>query len=208
MSTAHALWACLADATIAVESASNREGGTIVCGIDEAGRGPLAGPVTAAAVILGEPFPDDRLDDSKVVDPRVREELAPLIRGRARAWAVGWAWPEEIDRINIHHATLLAMLRACRGLDLTPGLVLVDGRFTPAVGTPCRAEIDGDARIPEIMAASILAKTARDRWMARYARIDGRYGFESHFGYATRAHRERLRLHGPSTIHRRSFKLS
>ena len=164
MSTAHALWACLADATIAVESASNREGGTIVCGIDEAGRGPLAGPVTAAAVILGAPFPADRLDDSQ--------------------------------------------LRACRGLDLTPGLVLVDGRFTPAVGTPCRAEIDGDARIPEIMAASILAKTARDRWMARYARIDGRYGFESHFGYATRAHRERLRLHGPSTIHRRSFKLS
>ena len=88
------------------------------------------------------------------------------------------------------------MLRACRGLNLAPDLVLVDGRFTPALGASCRAEIDGDARIPEIMAASILAKTARDRWMARYARIDGRYGFESHFGYATRAHRERLRLHG------------
>lgn len=159
-------------------------------------------------MILGEPFADDRLDDSKVVDPQVREELAPLIRGHARAWAVGWAWPQEIDRINIHHATLLAMLRACRGLGVAPGLVLVDGRFVPAVGGSCRAEIDGDARIPEIMAASILAKTARDRWMARYARIDGRYGFESHFGYATRGHRERLRLHGPSTIHRRSFKLS
>ncbi len=159
-------------------------------------------------MILGGRFPDDRLDDSKVLQPRVREELAPLIREHARAWAVGWAWPQEIDRINIHHATLLAMARACRGLEVTPGLVLVDGRFTPAVDCSCRAEIDGDARIPEIMAASILAKTARDRWMVRYAGIDGRYGFESHFGYATRSHRERLRLHGPSPIHRRSFKLS
>ncbi len=185
-----------------------REGATIVCGIDEAGRGPLAGPVTAAAVILGGRFPDERLDDSKVLHPQTREELAPLIREHSRAWAVGWAWPEEIDRINIHHATLLAMVRAFRGLDVTPGLVLVDGRFALAVGAPCRAEIDGDARIPEIMAASILAKTARDRWMVRYARIDDRYGFESHFGYATRSHRERLRLHGPSPIHRRSFKLS
>ena len=185
----------------------------IVCGIDEAGRGPLAGPVTAAAVILPARFPDGRLDDSKALRTRVREELAPLIRTRARAWAVGWAWPEEIDRINIHHATLLAMLRAyrglgaCRGPGVAPDLVLVDGRFTPAVDRPCRAEIDGDARIPAIMAASILAKTARDRWMVRYAGIDGRYGFESHFGYATLRHRRRLRRHGPSPIHRRSFKL-
>ncbi len=158
-------------------------------------------------MILPARFPVRRLDDSKVLRPRIREELAPLIRERARAWAVGWAWPEEIDRINIHHATLLAMLRAYRGLEVTPDLVLVDGRFTPTVDRPCRAEIDGDARIPAIMAASILAKTARDRWMVRYAGIDGRYGFESHFGYATRSHRRRLRLHGPSPIHRRSFKL-
>lgn len=179
----------------------------IVCGIDEAGRGPLAGPVTAAAVILPPRFPTGRLDDSKALQPDVREELAPLIRARARAWAVGWAWPAEIDRVNIHHATLLAMLRAFRGLAVTPDLVLVDGRFTPAVDRPCRAEIDGDARFPAIMAASILAKTARDRWMVRYAGIDGRYGFERHFGYATRRHRCRLRRHGPSPIHRRSFKL-
>lgn len=207
MSTAHALWACEYHVIIAGRRASNAQGATIVCGIDEAGRGPLAGPVTAAAVILPLRFPTGRLDDSKVLRPQIREDLALLIRERARAWAVGWAWPEEIDRNNIHHATLLAMVRACRGLDLTPGLVLVDGRFAPDVGAACRAEIDGDARIPEIMAASILAKTARDRWMVRYARIDGRYGFESHFGYATRSHRAQLRLHGPSPIHRRSFKL-
>lgn len=179
----------------------------IVCGIDEAGRGPLAGPVTAAAVVLTERFPAKRLDDSKVLSPKVREELASLIRERAHAWAIGWTWPEEIDHINIHHATLLSMLRAYRSLGVTPNLVLVDGRFALAIEPECRAEIDGDARIPEIMAASILAKTARDRWMTRYARVDDRYGFESHFGYATRSHRFLLRLHGPSPIHRRSFRL-
>ena len=158
-------------------------------------------------MVLTERFPVERLDDSKVLDPEVREELAPLIRARACAWAVGWAWPEEIDRINIHHATLLAMLRAYRDLGVKPDLVLVDGRFALAIEPECRAEIDGDARIPEIMAASILAKTARDRWMVRYARVDDRYGFESHKGYATRSHRFLLRLHGPSAIHRRSFRL-
>lgn len=207
MSTAHALWPCAYEATICASQASITGRYTIVCGIDEAGRGPLAGPVTAAAVVLGECFSDNRLDDSKEVRPQVREELVPLIREHARAWAVGWAWPEEIDLVNIHHATLLAMVRAYRGLTFTPNLVLVDGRFAPSVDVPCRAEIDGDARIPEIMAASILAKTARDRWMVRYARIDGRYGFESHFGYATRRHREQLQRHGPSTIHRYSFRL-
>lgn len=179
----------------------------IVCGIDEAGRGPLAGPVTAAAVVLTEHFPVDRLDDSKALTPKVREELAPLIREHAFAWAIGWAWPEEIDRINIHHAALLAMLRSYQALNLKPDIVLVDGRFTIAIEPECRAEIGGDARISEIMAASILAKTARDNWMIRYARIDDRYGFESHKGYPTRSHRSRLRLHGPSPIHRRSFRL-
>ena len=142
-----------------------------------------------------------------MVPPNVREKLAQSIRERAVAWAVGWAWPKEIDLLNIHHATLLAMMRAYRGLTLVPNLVLVDGRFTPSITVTCRAEIKGDARIPDIMAASILAKTVRDRWMVRFARIDGRYGFESHFGYATSLHRERLQLHGPSQIHRYSFKM-
>lgn len=179
----------------------------IICGIDEAGRGPLAGPVTAAAVILPKCFPINHLNDSKALSRRAREEQSLLVRQNAQAWSIGWAWPLEIDRINIHHATLLAMLRAYKGLRCIPDLVLVDGRFTIAIDPKCRAEIGGDSRIPEIMAASILAKTTRDRWMVRYSRIDSRYDFDIHKGYPTKKHRSLLRRHGPSPIHRRSFKL-
>ena len=178
-----------------------------VCGIDEAGRGPLAGPVTAAAVVLPPDFPTGILADSKVLSPSRRESAAAVIRQRAVAWAVGWATSEEIDRVNIHHATLLAMRRAVEGLTVRPSLLLVDGLFVPEAGVPGRAIIRGDATVPEIMAASILAKTARDAWMTEYAKREPGYGFEKHKGYPTREHRAAIARLGPCAIHRRSFRL-
>jgi ribonuclease HII len=179
----------------------------IVCGIDEAGRGPLAGPVTAAAVILPSDFPSGILADSKALSPARRAAAARMIRDRAVAWAVGWASAEEIDRINIHHATLLAMRRAVESLAARPTLLVVDGLFVPEAGVPGRAVVHGDATVPEIMAASILAKTARDAWMAGYAVREPGYGFERHKGYPTREHREAIERLGPCAIHRRSFRL-
>jgi ribonuclease HII len=179
-----------------------------VCGIDEAGRGPLAGPVTAGAVILGDGFPVEGLDDSKALSPARRERAARVIRERAAAYAIGWAWPEEIDRYNIHCATLLAMGRALRQLGVTPDMVYVDGKFVPNATVPCRAVVRGDTLIPEIMAASIMAKTARDLWMIRYSRIEPAYRFDVHKGYPTPLHRELVKRLGPSPIHRRSFKVS
>ena len=181
--------------------------GEIVCGIDEAGRGPLAGPVTAAAVILPPGFPTGILADSKALSPARREEAAGVIRDRATAWAVGWASHEEIDRVNIHHATLLAMRRAVEGLTVRPTLLLVDGLFVPDAGVTGRAVVHGDATVPEIMAASILAKTARDAWMSEYAKREPGYGFEQHKGYPTREHRAAIARLGPCAIHRRSFRL-
>jgi ribonuclease HII len=179
----------------------------IVCGIDEAGRGPLAGPVTAAAVILPPDFPTGILADSKVLSPARREEAGRVIRDRASAWAVGWASAEEIDRLNIHHATLLAMRRAVAGLAVHPSLLLVDGLFVPDAGVPGRAVVRGDATVPEIMAASIIAKTSRDAWMAAYGKREPGYGFERHKGYPTREHRAAIARLGPCAIHRRSFRL-
>ena len=179
--------------------------GTLRCGIDEAGRGPLAGPVTAAAVVLPRRFPVACLNDSKQLTADEREHAAALIRTRAAAWAVGWCSAAEIDTINIHRATLLAMWRALRGLRVEPDEVLIDGRFALPLAVPCRAIVKGDQRIPEIMAASIIAKTERDRFMRRYARIEPAWCFHEHKGYATPSHRFLLRLHGPSPIHRRSF---
>jgi ribonuclease HII len=180
----------------------------VICGIDEAGRGPLAGPVTAAAVILPDGFPQGILADSKALNPEKRRLSAAIIRAKALSWAVGWAWPEEIDRINIHRATLLAMARAIHGLSCRPGLLLVDGLFTPHVDLPRKAIVRGDATVPQIMAASIIAKTARDSWMERYSRIEPQYGFERHKGYPTREHREILERLGYSAIHRHSFRVS
>jgi len=180
----------------------------LVCGIDEAGRGPLAGPVTAAAVVLPEDFPTDCLNDSKRLSAQQRERAAAAIRRQALAWSTGWAWPEEIDRLNIHRATLAAMRRALIGLQVKPQLVLVDGLYAPQTDLPCRACVQGDRRFSAIMAASIIAKTERDRWMVRYARIEPQYSFELHKGYPTRMHREQIRRYGPSAIQRKSFRFS
>lgn len=180
-----------------------------VCGLDEAGRGPLAGPVTAAAVILPEEFPRHLLRDSKKLSPAVREELARLIRREAASYALGWVWPGEIDRINIHRASLLAMKRAFEDLPGQPPLpdkALADGKFPPDLPVPTEAVIKGDDFVPEIQAASILAKTARDRWMIRYSWIEPLWRFDKHKGYPTREHRELCERHGLSPIHRRSFK--
>jgi ribonuclease HII len=180
----------------------------LVCGVDEAGRGPLAGPVTAAAVILPGHFPTELLNDSKKLNSRQRDEAAKVIRQEALAYGIGWAWPDEIDRLNIHHATLLAMKRALEELCLVPELVLVDGLFVPKVVFPCQALVKGDTYVPVIQAASILAKTTRDEWMERYALVEPLYKFEQHKGYPTKLHRDNIKQFGPSAIQRKSFKIS
>lgn len=179
----------------------------ILCGIDEAGRGPLAGPVTASAVVLNSDFPSDKLADSKTIPEKKRELLTRLILANAVDYAVGWVWPEEIDKYNIHNASLLAMKRAFEGLHCLPEKVLVDGLYVPDIPVNCTAIVDGDALHHEIMAASILAKTARDRWMIRYSWLEPRYGFERHKGYGTAEHRELCRIHGLCPIHRKSFRI-
>lgn len=175
-------------------------------GVDEAGRGPLCGPVYAAAVILDPAWPINGLNDSKKLSEKKREALAPLIRERALAWAVGVATVEEIDRLNILHATMLAMRRAVEGLGVPPDQVLIDGnRVPPGLLMPARAIVGGDALEPSISAASILAKTGRDHEMMALAALYPEYGIARHKGYPTREHLAALRAHGPSPIHRRSF---
>lgn len=178
----------------------------LVCGVDEAGRGPLAGSVIAAAVILDPAKPIAGLADSKKLSARVRERLAVEIRTQAMAWAIGEATAAEIDQINILQATFLAMRRAVAGLRLAPAHALIDGNRIP-VGLPCSAEaiIKGDAKEPAISAASILAKTFRDAQLLELDQIYPQYGFARHMGYPTAAHLEALRVHGPSPVHRRSF---
>jgi len=178
----------------------------LVAGVDEAGRGPLAGPVCAAAVILHPERVPAGLDDSKRLSAARREELAPRIEADALAWAIGWASVAEIDRLNILQAALLAMRRAVLGLTRTPTSVLVDGNRCPG-GMPCPARgiIGGDATEPAISAASILAKVARDRLMVQLHERWPDYGFERHKGYPTPAHLEALRRHGACPEHRTSF---
>jgi len=177
----------------------------LVCGVDEAGRGPIAGPVYAAAVILDRRRRIVGLDDSKRLGPRVREELARLIRARALAWSVASASVEEIDRLNILAATLLAMKRAVETLPVTPDEVVVDGLHCPELVAPARAVVGGDASVRVVSAASILAKTARDAEMLRlHARYPG-YGLDRHKGYPTPDHLAALRRLGPCEIYRRSF---
>ena len=180
----------------------------MICGVDEAGRGPLAGPVTASAVILPRDFPVHILRDSKRLSARQRDKSARTIKKLALDYGVGWCWPREIDRLNIHRATLLAMARAIADLCLHPDLILVDGKFSPQVKYRCESVVAGDTYVREIQAASFIAKTTRDLWMVRYARIESQYGFERHKGYPTKEHRALLRVLGPSPIHRRSFKMS
>jgi ribonuclease HII len=178
----------------------------LVCGVDEAGRGPLAGPVYAAAVILNPSRRVNGLADSKVLDPERREVLAQRIKERAIAWSVASASVEEIDRINIFHASMLAMRRAVEGLDIKPSEAWIDGNSRPP-GLACtaRAIVDGDAKEKCISAASILAKTARDAEMTALHDRYPQYGFDRHKGYGTPEHLEALGRVGPCEIHRRSF---
>jgi ribonuclease HII len=178
----------------------------MIAGVDEAGRGPLCGPVYAAAVILDPARPIDGLADSKKLSEKKREALAPLIRERSLAWAVGVASVEEIDRLNILHASMLAMRRAIEALAVQPLQVLIDGnRIPPGLLMPARAVVGGDALEAAISAASILAKTDRDHEMLRLAEQYPLYGIARHKGYPTPEHLAALRAHGPSPIHRRSF---
>lgn len=176
-----------------------------VAGVDEVGRGCLAGPVYAAAVILDRGHGLRGLDDSKALDVARREALAPKIEARAVAWAIGIATREEIDQINILRASLLAMSRAVEQLLPTAEHCLIDGNMLPQLSCPAETLIGGDGLHPAIMAASILAKVARDRAMAEYDALYPGYGFATHKGYATPAHRAALRELGPSPLHRMSF---
>jgi len=178
----------------------------LICGIDEAGRGPLAGPVYAAAVILDPARRVNGLADSKLLTPERREVLAARIKERATAWAVAFATVEEIDRINIFHASMLAMRRAVQALAIRPEEAWVDGNVCPpGLGCTARAFVDGDVHKRPISAASILAKTARDAEMTALHDRYPHYGFDKHKGYGTPEHLAALGRHGPSEIHRRSF---
>ena len=195
----------------------------MLCGIDEAGRGPLAGPVTAAAVILPKGFDTSILKDSKKLSEKKREEAARIILAAGSLWHVGHASNKKIDEINILQATLLAMKRAYEGLckkaqaadvlqnSLQPLNidVIVDGNVLPTI-VHCRsltAVVKADDTVPEVMAASIVAKVMRDKMMSRYARLYPEYGYEKHKGYGTQAHRKAIRLFGPSPIQRNSFSI-
>lgn len=177
-----------------------------ICGVDEAGRGPLAGPVFAAAVILDPERKVRGLKDSKLLAPEIREELSRKIKDRALAFAIAHASVEEIDRLNILRAALLAMRRAVEALGVVPDEALIDGTFCPELPCPSRAIIGGDRRRNAISAASILAKTARDAEMRRLHERYPQYGFAEHKGYSTPEHLAMLDRHGPCEIHRRSFE--
>lgn len=177
----------------------------LIAGVDEAGRGPLAGPVVAAAVILDDRHPIAGLNDSKKLSARTRERLHDEILAQALCTCIAQASVEEIDRLNILQATLLAMRRAVEGLRLTPAKVLVDGNQLPLLSLPAEAIVQGDAKVAAISAASILAKVHRDRWCQVMHQAYPQYGFDGHKGYPTSAHLAALKLHGACIEHRRSF---
>ena len=185
----------------------------LVIGTDEAGRGPLAGPVCAAAVALPDNFPSNILNDSKKMTEYQRNEARKIIVNKALAWAIAWSDPDEIDRLNILNASLLAMKRCCDEVEslllskgLHPDIVLADGNRRPPVSIPCTAVVKGDSTFDQIMAASILAKTSRDAYMLEMARIWPVYGFDRHKGYPTAFHLEKVAEHGPCPIHRKTFR--
>ena len=179
----------------------------LICGIDEAGRGPWAGPVTAGAVILDPSRPILGLTDSKKLSEKKRLALEPLIKENALAWGLGWASPEEIDELNIRQANHLAMRRAVEAMGCVPTSIIIDGNDVPAdLPCPARAIIKGDLTEPAISAASILAKTARDKLMTELDAAHPGYGFAAHKGYGTKAHAEALTRLGPCPVHRMSFK--
>ncbi|MDR0323683.1 MAG: ribonuclease HII [Treponema sp.] len=186
----------------------------LICGIDEAGRGPLAGPVCAAAVILNDDFPRTSLNDSKKLSARQREELRRQICENALAWGIGMASHEEIDSINILQASLLAMKRAFeKMMSKSPFLsdenisAIIDGKFVPDIPVLSRAMVKADAEIHEVMAASIIAKTERDNYMEKMALLYPQYCYEKHKGYPTKLHRELVKKYGPSPIQRMSFSV-
>lgn len=177
----------------------------VICGVDEAGRGPLAGPVCAAAVILPEHLQIPGLNDSKKLTDKKRRELFPVIQQQAIAYGIGLASEAEIDEINILQATFLAMRRALEQLTVRPEIALIDGNRETDFGLPVKTVVKGDSLSANIAAASVLAKVTRDNIMVELAQQYPEYGFEIHKGYGTKAHYEALRTYGPSPIHRRSF---
>jgi len=181
------------------------DGVGLMAGVDEAGRGPLAGPVVAAAVILDELQPIKGLNDSKALTARARERLFDEIRGRSLCCSIGHASVEEIDSLNILQATLLAMRRAVEGLRLKPHMVLVDGNRLPALQVPAQAVVKGDSKVKAISAASIVAKVYRDQLCMALHQAHPQYGFDGHKGYPTAAHFAALQAHGACAAHRRSF---
>lgn len=188
-----------------IEDSHFEKGIQLICGVDEAGRGPLAGPVCAAAVILPAHVEIPGLNDSKKLSDKRRRELFPLIQEQSVAYGIGFASHEEIDKINILQATYLAMERALEQLSVRPELALIDGNRAKDFGLPVETVIKGDSRSASIAAASILAKVARDDLMLKAAGEYPQYGFDIHKGYGTKAHYQALEVHGPSPIHRMSF---
>ncbi len=189
----------------AYEKRAGEQGFSAVCGIDEAGRGPLAGPVCAAAVILPPDCDIPGLNDSKKLSEKKREALFPVIQEKALAFGVGWATAEEIDRVNILQATFLAMARAVEALPTPADYALVDGNRMPPLPIPGETIVKGDATSASIAAASILAKVSRDRLLRRLDEEHPEYGFAKHKGYGTKAHYEAIRKYGLLPEHRRSF---
>lgn len=188
-----------------IEQGYFERGVQIVCGVDEAGRGPLAGPVCAAAVILPKNIEIPGLDDSKKLSDKRRRELFPQICELALSYGIGFADHNEIDEINILQATFLAMERAVSNLKISPEMILVDGNRSKDWGIPTQCVVHGDSLSASIAAASVLAKVSRDDLMLAYAETYPQYGFEIHKGYGTKAHYEALREYGPCPIHRNSF---
>ena len=187
------------------EYQAHEQGFTIVCGVDEAGRGPLAGPVCAAAVILPDGLVIEGLDDSKKLTEKKRDALYDVICEEAIAYGIAFASVEEIEEMNILQATFLAMKRAVESLDVKPDLALVDGNQKPPLEIQARTLVKGDAKSPSIAAASILAKVTRDRLMTEIAEQYPEYEFPKHKGYGTKLHYEKIMEHGISPVHRRSF---
>lgn len=188
-----------------LERELRRQNMGVVCGADEAGAGPLAGPVYAAAVVLPPDWLPEGLNDSKKLTEKARERLYDAITEHAASWSVAWVDAEEIDRINILRARMLAMDKAIRGLSPSADFALVDGDKTDGISAPCAAVVKGDARCASIAAASILAKVSRDRYMIELDALYPKYGFARHKGYGTKAHFEALRTYGPCPAHRTTF---
>ncbi len=178
----------------------------LIAGVDEVGRGPLVGDVVTAAVILDPANPIEGLTDSKKLSEKKRLALFPEIQEKALAWAIGRCSPEEIDRLNILHATMLAMQRAVEGLTLRPDFVLIDGNRVPSLSMDAEAVVKGDLRVAEISAASILAKVVRDQEMDELDKVYPQFGFAQHKGYPTKAHFAAIEEHGVIDQHRKSFK--